>query len=559
MLAQAGELLIKSKYEFFRELHEDGHDSGVVDDDGAVLYEAPYGQLLNAFVQDNNVNKLARYLQNHDSATYGHVEVYYWDPFFVAAQHGSTQALDLLIKHYNAHFTDTEMIPLGKRGFRLLHEACLNARIETVLFLLDTQSSLASLHATDDPPKWQDHETPILSAADSFSYMPPGFDFDDLEIRAQPARAEELMNILLDRGASARDVLVSSCDRIHITDTVLSRAISRASYSLVKRLVVEGADVHVHTMQHISLFSSGLEPVQGVTPLHLGSLHANLDGIQALLDLRGDETTIMEMVLSKDSSGCLPLHWAARGANDLGYRYMIPGDEIVTHVASTIKLLLTIAPDTINVKDDQGFNALWYVVSSFTDCINKYFDVLKFLFELGADANIREQNGRNLNILHVLGLTQNGEAIDTVIIERLVAHGANLSDVNIRGDTPLNQMAINLRQVEAARALLRCGASMTVKNLKGNTPLHQAAHGIVFRYKDGTGIEWHGVSLGAKIKAQDEMMRVLEEAGEGLGLMEEKNVDGKTPRQLMEETRSKWRQQEQERLKSASQPRGRWR
>lgn len=97
-----------------------------------------------------------------------------------------------------------------------------------------------------------------------------------LRISAQPARAEELMNKLLDRGVSARDVLISSFDRIHTTDTVLSRTIPRAIYGLVKRLVAEGADVHVQIMQHIALFSSGYETVQDVTSLNIGSLHANL-------------------------------------------------------------------------------------------------------------------------------------------------------------------------------------------------------------------------------------------------------------------------------------------
>jgi ankyrin repeat protein len=540
-----------SKYEDFRELHEDGHDSGVVDDDGAVLYETPYSLLLNAFVRYNDVDKLARYLQNHDYANYGHVEVYNWDPFYIAAEYGSTEALDLLIKHYNAHSTDTKMKPLEKRGFRLLHVACLNAvsRLYCFCWILNPRWQVST--SKGDPSKWQDYETPILSAADTFSYIPRGFGFEDLEIRTQLARAEELMNKLLNRGASARDVLISSFDK-HILDTVLSRAISRASYSLVKRLVTEGADVHTHTIQHISSFSSGPqdETVQGVTPLHLGSLHANLDGIQALFGLRGNKATVVEIAHSKDSAGRLPLHWAARGSHGPEYCYMIPRDEIVAHVASTIELLLTIAPDTINVKDNRGNNALWYMVSLFREHINQYYVVLKFLFELGADANMRNQNG--MNMLHVLGFTQNGEAIDPVIIERLVVHGANLSDIDILGNTPLNQMAINLRQVEAVRALLRCGASMNVKNMKGDSPLHQAAHGRVFRYKDGTGIEGHGVPLDAKIKAQDEMMKVLEEAGSGLDLTNEKNIDGKTSRQLLEETRNKWRQQEQERLSRVS-------
>jgi hypothetical protein len=163
---------------------------------------------------------------------------------------------------------------------------------------------------------------------------------------------------------------------------------------------------------------------------------------------------------------------------------------------------------------------------------------------------MRNQDGSNM--LHSLGFTQNREAIDPAIIERLVAHGANIDDVDIRGNTPLNQMAINLRQVEAVRALLGCGASMRVKNLRDDTPLHQAAKGKVFRYGHKAAMEQNGVPLDAKIRAQDEMMKVLEEAGDGLDLMNEKNADGKTPGQLQEETRNKWRQEEQVRLSHMS-------
>ncbi|RWQ96861.1 ankyrin repeat-containing domain protein [Paecilomyces variotii] len=355
------------------------------------------------------------------------------------------------------------MIPLEKRQFRLLNVACLNARVDTALFLLDTR----------------------------------------------PARAEELMNQLLNRGASARDALTSLLDEKQILDTVLSLAISRASYGLVKRLIAEGADVHVKTMHQIELFSrqSGEEIVQDVTPLHLGSLHANFHGVQALFDHRGDKATVAEMVLASDSAGRLPLHWAARGAHGPEYHYMLPQNEIVTHTVNTVKLLLSIDPDTINARDHKGYNALWYAVSSFREGFDQHLNIPKTLLEYGAEANMRDQDG--LNVLHLLAFTQN---------------------------------------VEAVRALLRCGASMSVKNLKGDTPLHQAAKGKVFGYRYELATERNGIPLDAKITAQDLMMKILEEAGDGLDLMNEKNADGKTPRQLQQETRIKWHQEEQKRL-----------
>lgn len=54
------------------------------------------------------------------------------------------------------------------------------------------------------------------------------------------------------------------------------------------------------------------------------------------------------------------------------------------------------------------------------------------------------------------------------------------------------------------------------------------------------------------------MIKVWEEADNGLNSMTQKNIDGETPQQLMGETRNKWRQQEQERLSRVSQPSKRW-
>jgi chitinase len=552
MSTQTGEKPLTSKYQRYRDFHEEAYSVGVVDDDGAVLHEEPYGSLLDTIVQHNDVAKLAQYLENNANATHGHVEVYYWDPFYVAAQSGSTEALNMLLKHYENHLNDTNMIPLHQRQFRLLHIACLSARVETALFLLDTQPALATLHDRPDSRNWDmGCGTPLLSTAYSFAHLPPGSDDDDSTICAQHARSEDLMSQLLDRGASARDSLVSVLNEQQISDTVLSLAISRASYGLLKRLIVEGADVHAKTTHDAYFFSDQPDEniVQSVTPLHLASFYANIDGIQALFDYHGDKVTVAQMVLSNDSAGHLPLHWAARGAAE--HDYMLPRNEIVTHVTETIKLLLSINPDTVNARDHQGFNALWYTVYGFRESINNYSTVLKTLFDYRPDGSIRDQDGKNM--LHLLAFTQNGEATDPAIIEALVAYGANVNNVDARGNTPLNQMAMNLRQVAAVRALLDSGASVMVKNLRGDTPLHQSAQGRVFPYRqEPPNIEWHGVSLDDKIKAQDEMMKVLEEASDGLDLMNGRNADGKTAQQLKEETRSKWRLEESERLSRMS-------
>lgn len=60
------------------------------------------------------------------------------------------------------------------------------------------------------------------------------------------ACGEELMHLLLDRGASARDAIIprrggGDGQPLH---TVLGWAVCRSSYGLVKRLLDEGTDVH---------------------------------------------------------------------------------------------------------------------------------------------------------------------------------------------------------------------------------------------------------------------------------------------------------------------------
>jgi chitinase len=84
-------------------------------------------------------------------------------------------------------------------------------------------------------------------------------------------------------------------------DTVLSLAISRASYGLVKRLIDQGADVQSKNWYHRN--HNGLLDAQDVTVLHIGSSYWNVEGIKALLDHGGSN-----LVSSFDSEQRLPIH-----------------------------------------------------------------------------------------------------------------------------------------------------------------------------------------------------------------------------------------------------------
>jgi hypothetical protein len=217
--------------------------TSLLDTDGNPIYETEYRGLLPKIIQLNDIPMLRQYISVYSRATaLAPGNAYYCDPFEVAATHGRIDALHLLLEEYVADPTQTTA--LDQREFSLLNVACGSARVEIVRFLLDSQPPLGTVSARD---RW--NETPLLSAAASLAYLK----FEDAGegedrygwIRDRIARGEELMNLLLDRGACAQDAVLPPGDDGQPLDTVLGLAVSRASYVLVKWLLDEGSDIHV--------------------------------------------------------------------------------------------------------------------------------------------------------------------------------------------------------------------------------------------------------------------------------------------------------------------------
>ncbi|KAH8433892.1 ankyrin repeat domain-containing protein [Aspergillus melleus] len=221
--------------------HHYGWKTTLRDTNGSSLYETDDMALLTTIVERNDVAMLKRYIQDKIDPAVG-LHPYSpdcIDPFFTATKHGCIDALRVLLDHYHANINEAE--PLEQRGIFLLNLACRYGQLETARFLLDSDPPLGTVQ--DKAPGG---ETALLAAAESFVYLS-----DELEhyhgndthawVAKELARREDLIHMLVDRGASVRD---HRDDPPRLRCSVLGLAASRASYALVKRLVDDGADLH---------------------------------------------------------------------------------------------------------------------------------------------------------------------------------------------------------------------------------------------------------------------------------------------------------------------------
>ncbi|KAI9929703.1 hypothetical protein MW887_001179 [Aspergillus wentii] len=218
-------------YTEFHTRRTDASNVTLLDTNGAILYKTDYSGLLLKIVQLNDMPILKRYIAKHLRHALAPDEAAYYDPFWVAATHGSTDALRLLLNHYKVDAAQSTQ-PLNERGYLLLNVACRYAQLETVRFLLDSQTSL-NIHDRDGYGK-----TALLCATDSLVYLVwDGGNYDNVRqdwISDRIDRGEELINLLLDMGASARDAITinrgQQNDEDRQAQPVDTVAISHASY-----------------------------------------------------------------------------------------------------------------------------------------------------------------------------------------------------------------------------------------------------------------------------------------------------------------------------------------
>ncbi|KAJ6096608.1 hypothetical protein N7486_007354 [Penicillium sp. IBT 16267x] len=368
-------------YEEFYQRHEDFEDQPPIfhDADGSPVYEGPYRALLCSIIQCNDVTALHSYNNSHLRVFLpSYKEDPAQNPFRIALCCRSFDVLRALVGIYLSDPSLTEPLQIynNRCYVSLVHHTCATGDQEMVEWLINHEPPLGSLHDRDTRG-W----TPLLYAAEALGEagnLMVGAEAGEIPILAREKarenreRLEKLIYWLLDSGCSVpesntfenydKSLPEGSKNVPQIGFTVLGKAIPYASYEMVSHLITKGGGVH--TPQAWSGQNTGIQHGENVTPLHIASLFWNLEGIQALIDHRGD-IELIHMVSQADSDGRLPLHWAMVGVHDRREE-KDNMDEIISRMTSTIKLLLDAKPETINTRDLHGSTTFHYAAQQYT-------------------------------------------------------------------------------------------------------------------------------------------------------------------------------------------------
>ncbi|EED13306.1 conserved hypothetical protein [Talaromyces stipitatus ATCC 10500] len=276
---------------------------------------------LRLIIESNDVATLHSYIKKYPERVFIREAMAYYNPLFVATADDRLDVLRVLLDLADSNGVQLQLD--GPWDTSLLDVACEGAQLHTVKFfaLLSVAYSLRS----------------------DLCYSPdPSTGGRKIWLQDEIARSEEILCMLLDRGASVRDAVrsykfpdVEQDEKpMSLTATALGRAVSRASYKLASRLIAEGADVHARQ------YGWGGHPVTAVrevTALHVASGYWNVQGIKALLDNCG-EVKPADMVSMRDTAGRIPLHWAAE--NICFDDYYLTDDEIASQICDTLELLI---------------------------------------------------------------------------------------------------------------------------------------------------------------------------------------------------------------------------
>jgi ankyrin repeat protein len=488
----------------------------LVDENGNILFETHDGRLLDAILRNNDVDALIQYVTRYPEITKP-AAGYRGDIFYLATARGGVDVLRALLQYYASNANT--MQPPNERGFLFLNIACKYCRVDTVRLLLEDYPEYTDIHG-----RAERGESAILAAAQW-----SGFNIDN-----EASHRDEIMHMLLDKGASAEDFSQWLHFPTEVTielgqpiENVLTLAVPWASPGLIRRLIDKGADPNEKTYTYSTNDRAVTEKkvvTSGVTALFVASIYWNVEVVEILLRHHKSGDDAAELVSRCDSYGRLPLHWAAGGSKEGFHPNLIQNPNFNKRVINTLKLLVESNPTTVNARDHDGETPLHYATHSFGRLTIPYKGVFQYFLDNDADASIQNREGRT-PFQFLCDRFNDGIPLEATTMSLLFTESEDLSHADADGNTCLHKLASQWDRVEAVKFLLERGANVAIKNLKGNTPLHEAANG---RYRS---------TYIPPEKAQrefDRMMNALLQAGDDR-VMNIKNTSGKTAREIFEQ------------------------
>ncbi|KAK8059109.1 hypothetical protein PG996_009039 [Apiospora saccharicola] len=308
-----------------------------------------------------------------------------------------------------------------------------------------------------------------------------------------------------------------------ISDTALTLSLSFGSGNLISRLVQGGCDIHIQVRQFQDTDFGEL--TEDVTPLHLACHYKNMADVRVLLEAAGSDAKLM--MAARDSNGMTPFHWVTLDAA-LAYSQGYVWEE--GHVATSdkmkacLELLLACDSTQLDVQDHWGRTALHYA------SLLESADVARVLVDKNADLQVKDEEGCTplltlLSVSRMPSLANRHLSPDD--LELFFQHGAELQGADASGNTLLHLVSRCWRWKDLVQWLLEHNVRVDATNSKTELPLHIAATCIRGDYGDTF------VRFDSALRAQDEMMRMLTEAGAGDGDMDRPDAAGTTPRQAL--------------------------
>ncbi|RBQ75527.1 hypothetical protein FVER14953_20198 [Fusarium verticillioides] len=377
--------------------------------DGSILYEKPTFSFIYTIIQQNDTKALQQYLtiapwavslepvfandlwavpdrrtSSDGGASYGGMNMNYlqW-----AAREGGLGVFKILLHHCTKGKDPEIRIGFESQEFEILNEAAKYGQVDMVKFLLDSQPRYASIEERDS-----NGYTALLSTASA-----PNLDCPTClqERRPGPAASEATMSLLLDRGACASDVLYGNQK---ILKTVLTLTVEWAGSRLIKRLIDSGASIETKVQR--GPWDETFWNLHGYTfeanALYVACTRANFEAVKTLIECRGSEVDVSDVLWQRDSRGSTPLHWVAQShlpRENFGDSKDAIYDK-ARNIMSIIELMLDLGPTTINATDENGNTPLHYATRSPSRQDKMYCPIFQLLCARGSDAGIRNTEGQ---------------------------------------------------------------------------------------------------------------------------------------------------------------------